>query len=69
MAEIINLRRVRKSRKKAQAEAQAAGKRAGSGANPAARRLADARSILAIARHEGHRLANPPPARPPPDDG
>ena len=64
MAEIINLRRARKSRRKALAETQAAGNRARSGASLAGRRLAEARDTLASARHEGHRLT-----RPTPDDG
>lgn len=60
MAEIINLRRLRKSRHKVQAETQAAGNRARSGASLADRQLAEARDNLALARHEGHRLVKPP---------
>ena len=59
MAEIINLRQVRKDREKAAKEAKAAENRVVFGRPKKARTLAETRKALEQARHEGHRLTDP----------
>ncbi|CAO4167080.1 DUF4169 family protein [Methylorubrum populi] len=59
MAEIINLRQVRKDREKAAKEAKAAENRILFGRPKKARTLAETRKALEQARHEGHRLGDP----------
>lgn len=59
MAEIINLRQVRKAREKAAREAKAAENRVLFGQPKKAKTLAETRKALDAARHEGHRLTDP----------
>lgn len=59
MAEIINLRQVRKDREKAAKEAKAAENRVLFGRSKKAKTLAETRKAIEQARHEGHRLADP----------
>ncbi|HJE24834.1 MAG TPA: DUF4169 family protein [Methylorubrum populi] len=59
MAEIINLRQVRKDREKAAKEAKAAENRILFGRPKKARTLAETRKALEQTRHEGHRLGDP----------
>lgn len=56
MAEIINLRQVRKDRERAAKEAQAAENRVVFGRPKQAKTLAETRKALEQSRHEGHRL-------------
>lgn len=56
MAEIINLRRARKQRKRSEADRQAEQNRISFGRSKAERGLADAEKALASRRLEGHRL-------------
>ena len=55
MAEIVNLRRARKRKERAEKEARAAENRIGFGRSKAERALSDARKDLAARRLEGHR--------------
>ena len=59
MAEIINLRQVRKAREKAAKAEQAAQNRVLFGRPKAAKTLAESRKAIEEARHEGHRLGDP----------
>ena len=59
MAEIINLRQVRKDREKAAKQAKAAENRVLFGRPKKAKTLAETRKAIEQARHEGHRLADP----------
>ncbi|MBB5761260.1 DUF4169 family protein [Methylorubrum rhodesianum] len=59
MAEIINLRQVRKDREKAAKQAKAAENRVLFGRPKKAKTLAETRKAMEQARHEGHRLADP----------
>jgi hypothetical protein len=59
MAEIINLRQVRKDREKAAKQAKAAEHRVLFGRPKKAKTLAETRKAMEQARHEGHRLADP----------
>ncbi len=56
MAEIINLRQVRKDREKAAKEAKAAENRILFGRPKKVKTLAETRKALEQSRHEGHRL-------------
>ena len=56
MAEIVNLRRVRKARARAEAEARADHNRIAFGRTRAERELTEAERALQAARLEGHRL-------------
>ena len=58
MADIINLRRARKAKARADAETTAAENRARFGRPAAERKLEAARDALEKARHEGHRRAD-----------
>ncbi|TFZ57145.1 DUF4169 family protein [Methylorubrum sp. Q1] len=58
MAEIINLRQVRKDREKAGKEAKAAENRILFGRPKKAKTLAETRKAIEQSRHEGHRLAD-----------
>ncbi len=60
MAEIVNLRRARKVRDRAEAEALAAQNRIEFGRTRAERKLAEAEKTLAARRLEGHRLSDDP---------
>lgn len=59
VAEIINLRQVRKDREKAAKEAKAAQNRVLFGRPKKAKTLAETRKTLEQTRHEGHRLTEP----------
>lgn len=59
MAEIVNLRRARKAKARAEAETTAAENRARFGRPAAERKLEAARDELAGKRHAGHRLEKP----------
>ncbi|BAU91561.1 hypothetical protein MPPM_2956 [Methylorubrum populi] len=59
MAEIINLRQVRKDREKAAKQAKAAENRVLFGRPKKAKTLAETRKAIEQARHEAHRLAEP----------
>lgn len=59
VAEIINLRQVRKAREKAEREAKAAENRVLFGRPKKAKTLAETRKSIETARHEGHRLTDP----------
>ncbi|MRI55587.1 DUF4169 family protein [Methylobacterium sp. DB1607] len=59
MAEIINLRQVRKDREKAAKQAKAVENRVLFGRPKKAKTLAETRKAMEQARHEGHRLADP----------
>ena len=61
MAEIINLRGVRKARERAAAAVKAEENRILFGRPKRARTLAEKRKTLEVERHEGHRLGDPPP--------
>ncbi|TGE02511.1 DUF4169 family protein [Methylobacterium nonmethylotrophicum] len=61
MAEIINLKQVRKARERAAREAQATENRVVFGRPKAAKTREEARKSLEKARHEGHRLETPDP--------
>ncbi len=56
MAEIINLRQVRKARTRAEAEAKAEDNRVAFGRPKKARTLQQKRKAIEDGRHEGHRL-------------
>ena len=58
MAEIINLRQVRKDREKAAKQAKAAENRVLFGRPKKAKTLAETRKAIEQARHEGHRLTD-----------
>lgn len=59
MAEIINLRQVRKAREKVAREAKAAENRVLFGRPKAAKSLVETRKALEASRLEGHRLSDP----------
>ncbi len=59
MAEIINLRGVRKARERAAAEVAAEENRILFGRPKRARTLAEKRKAMETERHEGHRLGDP----------
>ncbi|MEH3118971.1 MAG: DUF4169 family protein [Methylorubrum populi] len=59
MAEIINLRQVRKDREKAAKQVKAAENRILFGRPKKARTLAETRKAREQSRHEGHRLNDP----------
>lgn len=61
--EVINLRRVRKAKSRADAEAQAAANRIAYGFGKPEKRLKEARDALDRRRHEGHRLTRASDAR------
>ncbi|MEH3146668.1 MAG: DUF4169 family protein [Methylobacterium frigidaeris] len=61
MAEIINLKQVRKAREKAARTEEAARNRAAFGRPKAAKTRAETQKALEQSRHEGHRLAKPDP--------
>jgi len=54
-AEVVNLRRARKAKARAEAETQAAANRAAFGRTKSEKTLRDAQDALALRRHEGHR--------------
>ncbi|MFN3672943.1 MAG: DUF4169 family protein [Bosea sp. (in: a-proteobacteria)] len=58
MAEIVNLRRARKQRKRTDADKQAEQNRISFGRSKAERALSDAEAALAAKRLEGHRLSS-----------
>ncbi|PWR23296.1 DUF4169 family protein [Zavarzinia compransoris] len=60
-AEIVNLRRARKAKTRADAAAKAAENRSRFGRPLAEKRLEAARETLEARRHEGHRLDRPKP--------
>ncbi|MDP4025353.1 DUF4169 family protein [Methylobacterium sp. NEAU 140] len=60
MAEIINLRQVRKARARAEAEAKAEENRIAFGRPKKAKTLQQRRKALETERHEGHRLERGP---------
>ena len=66
MAEIINLRRVRKQRARQEAEQQAQQNRITFGRTKAERSLTDAERDKAARTLDGHRLASPPDDEPTP---
>lgn len=71
MAEIVNLRRARKARGRAQKEAQAAENRLRFGASAAERRTGERERDKAERHLDGHRrdaVAPSPPGDGPPDD-
>ena len=57
--EVVNLRRARKAKARADAQAQAAQNRLTFGRTKAEKTLAEARDALARRRHEGHKLTSP----------
>jgi hypothetical protein len=57
--EVVNLRRARKAKARADAQAQAAQNRLTFGRTKVERTLAEARDALARRRHEGHKLTSP----------
>ncbi|KQP22240.1 hypothetical protein ASF27_14140 [Methylobacterium sp. Leaf102] len=59
MAEIINLRDVRKAKARSEKEAKAADNRIAFGRPKKARTLADAKKAIEVSRHEGHKLMGP----------
>ena len=61
MAEIINLRQVRKAKLRAAEEATAADNRIAFGRPKKAKTLQQRRKALEVERHEGHRLARGEP--------
>ena len=61
MAEIINLRQVRKARERAAKGERATENRVAFGRPKKARTLAETRKALEAARHEGHRLKGDDP--------
>jgi len=61
VAEIINLRQVRKAKARAQADAQAETNRIAFGQPKKAKTLQQRRKALEAERHEGHRLQRPEP--------
>lgn len=66
MAEIINLRRVRKQRARQEAEQQAQQNRITFGRTKAERSLTEAERDKAARTLDGHRLASPPDDEPKP---
>ncbi|MFC5503686.1 MULTISPECIES: DUF4169 family protein [Hyphomicrobiales] len=66
MAEIINLRRVRKQRARQEAEQQAQQNRITFGRTKAERSLTEAERDKAARTLDGHRLASPPDDEPTP---
>ena len=56
--EIVNLRRARKAKARAEDEAQAARNRLAFGRTKAEKKLSQARDSLALRRHEGHKLTS-----------
>ncbi len=56
MSEIVNLKRPRKAKARAEKDRQAAGNRARFGRSKAEKTLAGKRESVDTARHEGHRL-------------
>jgi hypothetical protein len=64
MSDIVNLRRARKRKARANAESEAATRRARFGAPHAARQADHARLELAAKKLEAHRLEPPGSARP-----
>ncbi|RVU19714.1 DUF4169 family protein [Methylobacterium oryzihabitans] len=62
MAEIINLRQVRKAREKAAKAEEAGRNRAAFGRPKTARTRAETQKALEQSRHEGHRLSKTDPA-------
>jgi hypothetical protein len=63
MAEIINLRQVRKARARSEAEAKAEENRIAFGRPKKAKTLQQKRKAMEETRHEGHRLERPEPDR------
>ena len=59
MAEIINLRQVRKAKVRAEADARAESNRIAFGQPKKAKTLQQRRKALEVERHEGHRLERP----------
>jgi hypothetical protein len=57
--EVVNLRRARKAKTRADAQAQAAQNRLTFGRTKAEKTLAEAQDALARRRHEGHKLTSP----------
>jgi len=66
MAEIINLRQVRKAREKAEKDAKAAENRVAFGRPKKQKTLQEKRKSLEESRHEGHRLGHRPEQDDPP---
>lgn len=63
MGDIVNLRRARKARERADAEALAEQNRIAFGRTKAERKQAEAEKALAERRLEGHRLSDDPDGR------
>jgi len=59
MAEIINLRSVRKGKVRAEKEAKAEDNRIAFGRPKKAKTLAEAKKAIEFTRHEGHKLVGP----------
>jgi hypothetical protein len=59
MAEIINLRQVRKAKARAEADTKAESNRIAFGQPKKAKTLQQRRKALETGRHEGHRLTRP----------
>lgn len=62
--EVVNLRRARKAKERADAAAQAAANRVAFGLSKSEKRLRDAQDALARRRHEGHKRDAAAPAGP-----
>lgn len=63
MAEIVNLRRARKTRSKAEAEARAAENRIAFGRTKAEKKQSEAEKALQATRLDGHRLTREKPGK------
>ena len=61
MAEIINLRQVRKAKARAEADTKAEANRIAFGQPKKAKTLQQRRKALEAERHEGHRIQRPEP--------
>ena len=59
MAEIINLRQVRKAKARGEKDAQAETNRILFGRPKKAKTLAEAKRVIEVSRHEGHKLVGP----------
>lgn len=61
MAEIINLRQVRKAKERADRETKSADNRIAFGRPKKAKTLAEAKKAIEFSRHEGHKLTGGEP--------
>ena len=59
MAEIINLRQARKARLRVEKDAKAEDNRIAFGRPKKARTLQERKTVIEVARHEGHKLVGP----------